>query len=183
MNWDSVEGWFDGSDVMEYRRIVSKYTHGNFVEIGCWKGRSFSSIMPVLLQNNYQNIYAVDHWLGSVDEREGDHLEATQRDIFPQFVANVAACGFDGKYQVVRGDSFEVAHQFDDGYFDVVFIDADHEYDGFKKDVDAWLPKVRKGGTICGHDAYHAPIIKVLNETFSFMWYRPPAGTVWSYVV
>ena len=104
MNWDSIEGWFDASDVMEYRRIASRYVGGNFVEIGCWKGRSLSSIMPVLLQNNYNNIYAVDHWLGSVDERAGDHLEATQTDIFPQFTANLASCGFDNKYKVVVED-------------------------------------------------------------------------------
>jgi hypothetical protein len=183
MNWESVEGWFDGSDVHEYRRIVSKYTNANFVEIGCWKGRSFSSIMPVLLNNNYKNIYAVDHWMGSVDEREGDHAEAVKHDIFPQFVENVASCGFDNQYKVIRGDSAEVADQFEDGYFDVVFIDADHEYDGFKKDIEKWLPKVKKGGTLCGHDAYHKPIVKVLVEKFSFTWYRPSVGTVWSYVV
>ena len=35
---------------------------------------------------------------------------------------------------------------------DLVYIDADHGYQAVKDDIDAWLPKIRKGGILCGHD-------------------------------
>jgi predicted alpha/beta hydrolase family esterase len=38
---------------------------------------------------------------------------------------------------------------------DFVFIDADHKYESVKADIAAWLPKVRPGGHIAGHD-YHS---------------------------
>ena len=41
---------------------------------------------------------------------------------------------------------------FPDGYFDFVYIDADHTYEMVKKDVNLWLPLVKKGGIIGGHD-------------------------------
>lgn len=39
-----------------------------------------------------------------------------------------------------------------DGALDLVFIDADHSYEGVKRDIAAWLPKVRPGGWLGGHD-------------------------------
>jgi len=35
---------------------------------------------------------------------------------------------------------------------DIVFIDADHSYDAVRKDIDLWLPKIREGGILAGHD-------------------------------
>jgi len=35
---------------------------------------------------------------------------------------------------------------------DLIFLDAQHEYEGIKKDIECWLPKVKKGGIISGHD-------------------------------
>lgn len=35
---------------------------------------------------------------------------------------------------------------------DFVFIDADHSYEGCKRDICAWWPLVRRGGWLSGHD-------------------------------
>ena len=36
--------------------------------------------------------------------------------------------------------------------FDYVFIDANHTYETVSKDLLNWIPKVRLGGLVCGHD-------------------------------
>ena len=41
-----------------------------------------------------------------------------------------------------------------DGFFDFVFIDANHSYEAVREDVAAWAPKVRSGGIVSGHDYY-----------------------------
>jgi predicted O-methyltransferase YrrM len=48
--------------------------------------------------------------------------------------------------------SEQAAHAMPDNTLDFCYIDADHSYDGVKKDLNIWLPKVKSGGIICGHD-------------------------------
>ncbi len=47
------------------------------------------------------------------------------------------------------------------GGLDFVYLDADHSYTAVQNDIEAWLPLVRPGGIICGHDfvsdGYHIP--------------------------
>jgi predicted O-methyltransferase YrrM len=39
-----------------------------------------------------------------------------------------------------------------DNKVDFLFIDADHSYEGVKKDFEMYSPLVRKGGIIAFHD-------------------------------
>lgn len=53
---------------------------------------------------------------------------------------------------LMRMDSVSAARYIANGSLDLVYIDADHGYEGVKNDIISWLPKVRIGGIICGHD-------------------------------
>jgi predicted O-methyltransferase YrrM len=73
-----------------------------------------------------------------------------------------------GHYETIRGGSSESARFFEDGSVDFVFIDADHVYDRVKEDILAWLPKVKPGGIIAGHDynAAHQGVLQAVPEIF-----------------
>ena len=51
--------------------------------------------------------------------------------------------------------SLDAAKTIEDGSLDLVFIDADHSYEGCRDDILAWRPKLRPGGWLSGHDYCH----------------------------
>ena len=48
--------------------------------------------------------------------------------------------------------SIEASSKIENESLDICFIDADHKYEAVKADILAYLPKVKKGGILCGHD-------------------------------
>jgi predicted O-methyltransferase YrrM len=66
--------------------------------------------------------------------------------------------------------SVDGANQFTNESIDLVYIDAAHDYENVKKDITAWLPKVKVGGVLAGHDYHYNPYIQVyevVNEFFA----------------
>lgn len=114
------------------------------------------------------HLWAVDHWpVGYPTERGGPmtaewqaRVRATYMTLVPQFAPRLT---------VLERPSLEGAAFLDDGTLDFVFIDADHSYEGCLADIDAWTPKVRRGGWIIGHDycaARYPGVIKAVEESF-----------------
>lgn len=52
----------------------------------------------------------------------------------------------------IQGLSDQSAARFEDESVDLVFIDADHSEQAVAKDIEAWLPKLKPGGVMSGHD-------------------------------
>jgi hypothetical protein len=70
------------------------------------------------------------------------HMETAKKVVEP----------FGDRAQIIRKRSIDAAKDFRDEFFDFVFIDADHSYIGCKSDIEAWRPKIKPGGWLCGHD-------------------------------
>jgi cephalosporin hydroxylase len=63
--------------------------------------------------------------------------------------------------------SIEASFMFKDFYFDLVYIDAGHEFEHVVEDITHWMPKIKAGGFLAGHD-YHTfadtAVIEALNS-------------------
>ena len=72
------------------------------------------------------------------------------------------------QFFLIKEMSLFTAGMFPDKYFDLVYIDADHRYEAVSQDIKAWMPKVKDGGILCGHDYYRRwmSVKKAVQEVF-----------------
>lgn len=145
------ENWFTYPQL--YQTIVKKFPSGSkFVEIGSWKGKS-SAFMAVEIANSGKQIdfYCIDTFEGSVEHQNNPELPHLY-DIFKSNMKPV-----EDYYQDMKMTSMEAVKKFEDESLDFVFIDGSHEYEDIKDDIISWLPKVKRGGILAGHDYYFPP--------------------------
>ena len=103
----------------------------------------------------------IDAWMvpeaGSSYAKSGDDNSAKDQDAHEAAYQTTLrrVSQFGDRAVIMRMMSDEACRQIEDGSLDYVFIDADHSYEGVRDDIDRWLPKVKAGGWIGGHDYEH----------------------------
>lgn len=141
------EIWFNYPDL--YKSMVERFPSGSkFVEVGSWKGMS-SAYMSVEIANSNKDIdfYCVDTWEGSIEHSRYGIDTSNLYDVFLDNMQPVRKY-----YKGIRAKSLQAVKQFEDNSLDFVFIDASHEYEDVRDDIIAWIPKVKVGGVLAGHD-------------------------------
>jgi len=129
---------------------------GHFVEVGVWKGKS-AAYMGVEIINSNKNIRfdCIDPFIPVGDEMP--EFKITHEELKNTFINNMKP--LEGHYNLITTESPRCAEMYKDKSIDFVFIDGDHSYDAVIKDIKAWLPKIKTGGILSGHD-YEIPSVK-----------------------
>jgi predicted O-methyltransferase YrrM len=180
-SWQSIDGWFDFEDIYEEAVRDGRDGH-HFVEVGSWLGRSTAFMGRAIRESGKAIRFdAVDTWIGcdawqhKVVAREGG-------SILQRFTENMRRCGVADHVHPVVGASVDVATRYADASIDLVFIDATHEFASVIADVRAWLPKVKPGGVLAGHDYNLEPVRSAVTlelprgvvRRHSSWWHRKP---------
>lgn len=132
-------------------------------EIGVHKGTTFGHLLrtcPGL------TVIGVDIWdayfnWGAKRERTVPQAEAEENY---RRVLEVAR-PFGDRAVIIKGKSTDpaVLARVPDGSLDCVFIDANHTEDNVRGEIAAWGPKLRRGGTMSGHDARISGVRKAID--------------------
>lgn len=153
------ENWFSYQDL--YSRFVRELSKDSkIVEVGVWKGKSVVYLaVEIINANKSIKVDAIDTWLGS----KSIPSELCNNSLYETFITNISP--FRHIITPIRMDSVKASSLYIDNSIDVVFIDADHEYDSVKNDIIAWYPKVKSGGYIAGHDFHNESVKSAVIET------------------
>lgn len=107
--------------------------NGICAEVGIFKCEYSAQILQKLTP---KKLHLIDLNPGAIDIAKSQ---------FPTEIEN-------GVVETHLGDSSARILEMPDGYFDWVYIDGDHYYDGVKKDLEATLPKIKPDGLIQMND-------------------------------
>ena len=129
--------------------------HAVGAEIGVWRGEFAIDLMR---RAKPDRLHLIDPWEfmpeksgsvygGSVAKQQAD-MDAIYNAVAAQFAGPIKA----GRVVMHRTTSAAAALEFSDEYFDWVYIDGDHSYEGVLADLRAFTPKVKRGGLVTGDD-------------------------------
>lgn len=125
-------------------------TGGMVCEVGVHMGDFAAELLEGL---DPAELHLVDAWRFIPGEYERDPMNRRGRDFERFYRRAVSRFAHNNGVFIHRSLSPRAATRFEDEYFDLVYLDADHTYNAVRADLDAWWPKVRKGGgVLAGHD-------------------------------
>lgn len=131
----------------EVVNLIRSLENPKICEVGVRTGGYFD----FLLQDNVSEAYGVDIWRSTDSTGQNDNLY-DQNTLDNQYNEVFTKYRHDNRVRLIREFSVNAARFFPDEYFDFIYIDADHTYDAVKEDLQAWYPKIKKGGILSGHD-------------------------------
>ena len=119
------------------------------VELGCHTGPMSKLILESMPVDGH--LWCIDTFCNTTGGDELEKLEPHEqvRRLLDRLKF------FEECYTIIAGRC-EQQIQFIDGSLDMVFLDAAHDYESVKRDIQQWYPKLKSGGLISGHD-YERP--------------------------
>ena len=130
-----------GAELLTSRKALLRRlpVNGIAAELGVANGDFSSSILSV---NSPSKLHLIDIW-GS--QRYNNSL---YKNVLQKFNTEISK----GKMEIHRKLSTEAVEDFEDNYFDWLYIDTSHCYKGTKAELELYASKVKTGGVIAGHD-------------------------------
>lgn len=163
---DHIKTW-TGDGELAY--IMEEATKANLIiEIGTWLGRS----AKVMLDANPNTL------LTCVDPGIVDFIFETAAYFLKDQIVS-GHCSMIKKYS--HEAAVDLSHLL--GKIDMVWIDGNHAFEYVYQDLKTWIPFVRPGGLICGHD-YETNPKNGVARAVEFVIMEPvmePVPRVWAY--
>jgi hypothetical protein len=145
------------------------------IEIGVETG-DFSKMILKLL--NPEKLYLVDPWQKGFDKNDvetyGEILNnlptAYSTEYQYQNILKELYNEIKSNQVIVRPDfSYNVVNDFKENYFDFIYIDSCHLYNSVKFDLNSFLPKLKKGAIMAGHDYFDFDNFGVIQAVDEFI--------------
>lgn len=134
-------------------------------EIGVFKGE-FSE--KLLTNTNPKELHLIDLFEGVVPSGDKDGNNMVYANLNNEYELLTKKYKNNSTIVIHKGSSSDILKNFKDDYFDMIYIDGDHSYEGVTKDLEVSYNKVKSGGYICGHDYTSERFLGVVNAVDEF---------------
>lgn len=129
---------------VEAEQLCDLACNRDVLEVGSYKGFS-AWVMAITAKS----VTAVDRFDAATDGQRATGQTTTLND----FIAATSRFNNVSYHQMT---SVEAGRALEGQTYDLIFVDANHEYEFVREDIALWWPRVRPGGVFVGHDVGHA---------------------------
>lgn len=158
-NIKQINGWCSDEKIDKMIKLILDKKPTNIVEIGVYCGKSLICQALALKENNIGKIYGIDSWDSSdctEFEQNATALEWWSKlnlnDIYQDCLCNIQKNDVEKFVQICKMKSSEFINNID-FEIDILHIDGNHNEISACRDVNLYLPKIKKGGYIWFDDA------------------------------
>lgn len=145
-------------DLIEYINEISPTKKMKMVEIGSYLGES-----TLVFADHFKEVITIDPFLDNYDPNDEACKHVSLSVVHEQFLLNI-----EGKNNIkhIQKTSDDAIDKLKNQSFNFIYIDGLHTYDQIKKDIKNYLPQIKKGGFIAGHDYHpnHQGVVDGINE-------------------
>ena len=186
---ERIRGWMG---TRELRWLAAKASKSLFiVEVGTFAGRSARAMVDNLIPSGFIIcVDPLDPRLPGLSRIPGGGEVTTLEEgdlIYRELKYNLFG-HLNKKIAIWRMTSAKAA-AFVEYPMDFIFLDGDHSRAGVEADIAAWLPNIRPGGTLAGHDYYtveqglHPGVREAVDSLLGTELVGHPAGSIWTWEV
>jgi predicted O-methyltransferase YrrM len=148
-NFDGVQyrladNWFPLVNVNEYKNKPIKY-----LEIGTFYGANLLSVANSYGLHNDSKLYCIDPW---EDYKDYPEYKNEQPNIYNSFINNIEKSGLKDKIVINRGYSNSELIKLEDDFFDIIYVDGNHEPEYVLEDAVLSFRKLKIGGILIFDD-------------------------------
>lgn len=133
--------------------------NSTIAELGVFRGEFTKNILDIC---NPKELVLIDLWDNSVIESgdvDGNNVVKYNGEFLYNEILNKYRTSSNIK--IIKNYTSYLS-TYPDNYFDMIYIDADHSYDGCKNDLLISYDKIKSNGFIMGHD-YTQNLLKTSN--------------------
>lgn len=132
----------------ELPRLLNElYPDGVGAEIGVQKGVHAQN----LCKWDFSELFLIDPWL-SQGSNYIDKANVSAEEHAKNYTLVVEKFSHLGNVKIIRDFSVSASKKFPDEYFDFIYLDGRHDYEGVMQDLEHWYPKLKFCGMMAGHD-------------------------------
>lgn len=114
-----------------------------YLEIGTFYGANLFSVGRSYAGHPDSRMYCIDPW---IDYEEYPEYKNQQESVYDTFMRNLEHSGQKDKITVVRGFSHTEIPKFEDDFFNLIYIDGNHEPEYVLEDAVLSFRKLKVGG-------------------------------------
>ncbi|QZA58136.1 class I SAM-dependent methyltransferase [Candidatus Rhabdochlamydia porcellionis] len=153
---EEILGWCSKTKAKRMMDLIYRVRPELCVEIGVFGGSSIYPTVSALKFLNHGKVIAIDPWnvFNCLEGYKPDSPKhqfwgrINQESVYLGFMQMLKNFALDSYCTVMRMPSLDGVHNFDDESIDILHIDGNHSENIALKDVQIYLPKVKKGGYI-----------------------------------